>query len=86
MNFLKQKSIKPKVRYDIIKTLSHGYSPMGPMGNAICAVPSHSIPWDMSYPIPMDKPADAASIIKTQFLFDLVAYLFSRHEQAIKAQ
>ena len=32
------------------------YCPMGPMGNAIRAVPSHSIPWDISHGIPMDKP------------------------------
>ena len=60
--FFKAKSIKPKVRYDIIKTLSHGYCPMGPMENAIRAVPSHPMghfPWDShGNPIPMDKPVN----------------------------
>ena len=33
---------------------------MGPMGNAIHAVPSHPIPWDISHqnPISTDKPAN----------------------------
>ena len=59
-NFLKQKSLKPKVKYDIIKTLSHGYCTMGPIVNAIRAVPPHPMghfPWDShGNPIPMDKP------------------------------
>ena len=29
---------------------------MGPMGNAIRAVPSHPIPWDISHGIPMGIP------------------------------
>ena len=35
-------------RYDVIKRLSHGYCPMGPMENAMRAVPSHPMehfPW-----------------------------------------
>ena len=49
-------------RHDVIKRLSHGYCPMGPMGNAKRAFPSHPMghfPWD-SYGnlIPMDNPGD----------------------------
>ena len=43
-------------RYDFIKRLSHGYCPIGPMGNAMRAVPSHPIPWDISHGIPMGIP------------------------------
>ena len=43
-------------RYDVIKRLSHGYCPIGPMGNAMRAVPSHPIPWDISHGIPMGIP------------------------------
>ena len=51
-------------RYDIIKRLSHGYCPIGPMGNAMRSVPSHPIPWGISHgnPIPMEKPAHAILI------------------------
>ena len=40
---------------------------MGPMGNAIRAVPSHPIPWDISHgnPIPMDKPAKSKKVFST---------------------
>ena len=44
---------------DVIKKLSHGFYPIGPMGNAMRAVPSHGtfsmvLPW--GNPISMDKP------------------------------
>ena len=51
-------------RYDVIKSLSHGYCPIGPMENAMRAVPSHpmgNFPWDShGNPIPKDKPGDRA--------------------------
>ena len=39
---------------------------MGRMGNAIRAVPSHHIPWDISHgnPIPMDKPGASSGDVK----------------------
>ena len=44
-------------RYDVIKRLSHGYCPIGPMGNAMRVVPSLG-----TFPI-MDKPALPSVII-----------------------
>jgi len=45
------------------------YCPMGPMRNAIRAVPSHPTPWDISHrnPIPMDKPANCATLAAVLF-------------------
>ena len=53
-------------RYDVIKRLSHGYYPIGPMGNAMRAVP-WEVQWNISHgnPIPMDKPVNAEKVADT---------------------
>ena len=51
-------------RYDVIKRLSHGYCPIGPMGNAMRAVPSHGT-FPMGIPFPwtsLDIPSLAAKL------------------------
>ena len=43
------------------------YCPMGPMENAIRAVPSHPIPWDISHGIPMGIPFPWTSLSKPEY-------------------
>ena len=43
-------------RYDVIKRLSHGCCPIGPMGNAMRAVPSHPIPSHGTFPMGIPFP------------------------------
>ena len=63
-------------RYDVIKRLSHGYCPIGPMENAMRAVPSHPIPWDISHgnPIPMDKPVNSLAAFRRKKVWKDVTY------------
>ena len=46
--------------YDVTKRLSHGYCPIGPMENTMCAV--HPIPWDISHRIPKVFPFPCTSL------------------------
>ena len=66
---------------------------MGPMGNAIRAVPSHPMghfPWDShGNPIPMDKPAKFTIFIRsslTDCVSDVARYLKKGGELKVQKQ